>query len=153
MFSLFISATMLALDSSHVIALRLSRIACGGMEAADETQLMVSEKVRAGAEAMETLIFRRDHGGRGCSVSGARQRKHPTPVPSIRLRATLPVSWYSRGIVRYKPGLLTRRNRSTTLREGAYTGERELDDRRTLLRWKGRIQGHELESFDIIEEK
>jgi hypothetical protein len=56
MFSLFISATMLAIDSSRVIALRLSRIACGGMEAADETQLMVSEKVRAGAEAMETLI-------------------------------------------------------------------------------------------------
>ena len=25
-------------------------------------------------------------------------------------------------------------------------------DRRTLLRWKGKIQGHELESFDIIEE-
>jgi hypothetical protein len=44
MFSLFISATMLAVDSSHVIALRLSRIACGGMEAADETQLMVSER-------------------------------------------------------------------------------------------------------------
>jgi hypothetical protein len=41
---------------------------------------------------------------------------------------------------------------STTLREGAYTGEWELDDRRTLLRWKGKIQGHELESFDVIEE-
>jgi hypothetical protein len=27
-----------------------------------------------------------------------------------------------------------------------------MDDRRTLLRWKGKIQGHELESFDIIEE-
>ena len=41
---------------------------------------------------------------------------------------------------------------STTLREGAHTGEWKLDDRRTLLRWKGKIQGHELESFDIIEE-
>ena len=41
---------------------------------------------------------------------------------------------------------------STTLREGVYTGEWKLDDRRTLLRWKGEIQGHELESFDIIEE-
>ena len=41
---------------------------------------------------------------------------------------------------------------STTLREGAYTGEWKLDDRRTLLRWRGKIQGHELESFDIIEE-
>jgi hypothetical protein len=41
---------------------------------------------------------------------------------------------------------------STTLREGVYTGEWKLDDRRTLLRWKGKIQGHELESFDLIEE-
>ena len=30
---------------------------------------------------------------------------------------------------------------STTLREGGYTGEWRLDDRRTLLRWKGKIQG------------
>ena len=41
---------------------------------------------------------------------------------------------------------------STTLRDGAFTGECKLDDRRTLLRWKGKIQGHELESFDIIKE-
>ena len=41
---------------------------------------------------------------------------------------------------------------STTLRDGAYTGEWNLDDRRTLLRWQGKIQGHELESFDIIEQ-
>ena len=41
---------------------------------------------------------------------------------------------------------------STTLREGSYTGEWKLDERRTLLRWKGKIQGHELESLDIIEE-
>jgi hypothetical protein len=41
---------------------------------------------------------------------------------------------------------------STTLREGAYAGEWKLDERRTFLRWKGKIQGHELESFDIIED-
>jgi hypothetical protein len=41
---------------------------------------------------------------------------------------------------------------STTLREGAYTGEWKLDDRRTLLRWKGTIQGHELES-SILSKK
>ena len=29
---------------------------------------------------------------------------------------------------------------STTLREGAYTGEWKLDDRRTLLRWKGKFR-------------
>ena len=42
---------------------------------------------------------------------------------------------------------------STTLREGAYTGEWKLDNRRTLLRWKGTIQGHELESFDLYRRK
>ena len=40
---------------------------------------------------------------------------------------------------------------STTLREGAYLGEWKLDDRHTLLRWKGEIHGHELESLDLIE--
>jgi hypothetical protein len=47
---------MLAIDSTRVIGLRLTRIAGGGLEALDETQLMVREKVRAGVEAMETLI-------------------------------------------------------------------------------------------------
>jgi hypothetical protein len=56
MFFPFHSATMLAIESSRVIGLRLTRIAGGGMEAVDETQLMVSEKIRAGVEAMETLI-------------------------------------------------------------------------------------------------
>src|SRR5438445_12277709 len=41
---------------------------------------------------------------------------------------------------------------STIMREGGYTGEWKLDDRRTLLMWKGKIQGYELESFDLIEE-
>ena len=52
----FHSATMLAIDSTRVMALRLTKIAGGGMEAVDETQLMVSEKIRAGVEAMEMLI-------------------------------------------------------------------------------------------------
>jgi hypothetical protein len=56
MFFPFHSATMLAIDSTRVIGLRLTRIAGGGLEALDETQLMVSEKIRAGVEAMETLI-------------------------------------------------------------------------------------------------
>jgi hypothetical protein len=56
MFFPFHSATMLAIDSTRVIGLRLAKIAGGATEAIDETQLMVSEKVRAGVEAMETLI-------------------------------------------------------------------------------------------------
>jgi hypothetical protein len=42
---------------------------------------------------------------------------------------------------------------STTLREGAYTGEWKLDDRRTLLRWKGKIQGHERWKVSILSKK
>jgi hypothetical protein len=56
MFFPFHSATILAFDSSRVIALRLSKIAGGGFDAIDETQLMVSEKIRASVEAMEMLI-------------------------------------------------------------------------------------------------
>jgi hypothetical protein len=39
MFFPFHSATILAFDSSRVIALRLSKIAGGGFDAIDETQL------------------------------------------------------------------------------------------------------------------
>src|SRR3977135_1331514 len=42
---------------------------------------------------------------------------------------------------------------STSLREGAYIGEWRLDERRTVLRVKGEIQGHGRESLDVIEEK
>ncbi|MEA2759448.1 MAG: hypothetical protein QOH65_2061 [Methylobacteriaceae bacterium] len=56
MFFPFHSATMLAIESTRVIGLRLTKIAGGGIEALDETQLMVSEKIRAGVEAMEMLI-------------------------------------------------------------------------------------------------
>jgi hypothetical protein len=56
MFFPFHSATMLAIDCTRVIGLRLTKIAGGGMEAVDETQLMIAEKIRAGVEAMETLI-------------------------------------------------------------------------------------------------
>src|SRR2546429_5948400 len=41
---------------------------------------------------------------------------------------------------------------STTLREGAYIGEWKLDDRRTLLRWIGKIQGHEMECLVVIDD-
>jgi hypothetical protein len=56
MFFPFDAATRLAIDSTRVIGLRLTKIAGGGIEAIDETQLMVSEKMRAGVEAMETLL-------------------------------------------------------------------------------------------------
>src|SRR2546422_236582 len=39
---------------------------------------------------------------------------------------------------------------SPNVREGAYVSEYRLDDRNTFLRWKGTIQDHEIESFEIL---
>jgi hypothetical protein len=49
-------ATMLALEANSVIGLRLIKIAHGGVDAAQEVNLMVQEKVDAAAEAMTTLV-------------------------------------------------------------------------------------------------
>jgi hypothetical protein len=56
MFFPFRAAAMLALESSHVIGLRLNRLAGGGKNSVDEAHLMVSEKVHAAAEAAATLM-------------------------------------------------------------------------------------------------
>ena len=45
MFFPFDAATRLAIDSTRVIGLRLTKIAGGGIEALDGTQLMISEKI------------------------------------------------------------------------------------------------------------
>ena len=39
---------------------------------------------------------------------------------------------------------------SATRGSGAYTAEFRLDGRTTFLRWEGRMDGHEIESFEII---
>ena len=39
---------------------------------------------------------------------------------------------------------------SPKLRHGAYIGEYRLDDRNTFLRWKGTIEGREIESFGVL---
>lgn len=44
-------AMMLALEAGNVVDLRLARIARGGKEGADESRLMVAEKVQALFEA------------------------------------------------------------------------------------------------------
>jgi hypothetical protein len=49
-------ATMLALEANSVIGLRLIKIAHGGVYAVQEVNLMVREKVDAGAEAMAALV-------------------------------------------------------------------------------------------------
>ena len=49
-------ATMLALEASGVIGLRLTKIAHGGVDAGLEINLMVQEKFDAAAEALTTLV-------------------------------------------------------------------------------------------------
>ena len=64
-------ATMLALEANSVIGLRLMKIAHGGVDAVHEVQLMVHEKVEAGAEAMATLV---GGGGIDAVLAGYRRR-------------------------------------------------------------------------------
>jgi hypothetical protein len=65
------SATMLALESNHVIALRLSKLAYGGLEAHSEAKLMIIEKIDAAVEASCSLLKNGD-----VSAVVARYRKH-----------------------------------------------------------------------------
>ena len=49
-------AMMLAAESNNVIDIRLRKIAAGGVDALNETHLMVSEKVDAAFEAGSMLL-------------------------------------------------------------------------------------------------
>lgn len=49
-------SAMLAIESQQVIALRLTKMAFGGANAAREVDLMVSEKVQAMTQSSEVLI-------------------------------------------------------------------------------------------------
>jgi hypothetical protein len=60
------TATMLAVEASSVIGLRLMKIAGGGREALHEVGLMVTEKVAAAGEAGAILI----EGGSAVTVIG-----------------------------------------------------------------------------------
>lgn len=50
------SAAMLALESSHVIGLRLMKLAGGGSAAYDETDRMIGEKLSASFEAGVSMM-------------------------------------------------------------------------------------------------
>jgi hypothetical protein len=56
MVSLGYEALMLVFEANRVIALRLMKIAQGGVEAGRQVLLMVQEKVDAAAEAQVTLM-------------------------------------------------------------------------------------------------
>jgi hypothetical protein len=72
MFSWYSSA-MLILESSSVVGLRLTKLTRGGSEAGDEANLMVTEKIAAAFEAVETLLT-----GGGLSIVIDRYREHVT---------------------------------------------------------------------------
>jgi 2-iminoacetate synthase ThiH len=71
MFFPWYATMMLATESGRVIALRLTKMAFGGMEACDEAFLMVSEKVEAAKEAGTTIMA-----GGSASVIVDRYREH-----------------------------------------------------------------------------
>ena len=50
-------ALMLAVESNNVIDIRLRKIASGGVNAVDETRLMVREKVKAAIEAGSMMMM------------------------------------------------------------------------------------------------
>ena len=67
------SSAMLILESSSVVGLRLTKLTRGGSEAGDEANLMVTEKLAAAFEAVETLLT-----GGGLSIVIDRYREHVT---------------------------------------------------------------------------
>ncbi len=75
------ATTMLAIEASEVIALRLSKLAGGGEGVADEAVLMVSEKIEAALEAGASLMA-----GETPDTIVARYREH-VAANSSRLAA------------------------------------------------------------------
>jgi hypothetical protein len=61
----------LAIEANEVIALRMAKIISGGPDAMTEIQLMITEKIDAGAEAGTSLIF-----GQNPTAIVARFREH-----------------------------------------------------------------------------
>jgi len=75
-------ATLLALEASDVMRLRMTRIAFGGGEAFSEVHLMMTEKIGAAVEALSSMMF----GGTPLSVI-ERYREH-VAVNAYRLAAS-----------------------------------------------------------------
>jgi hypothetical protein len=56
MFGPWFTATLLALESSEVVGLRIAKLAGGGVDAQHEAHLMMIEKIDAVVEIGETLL-------------------------------------------------------------------------------------------------
>jgi len=67
------SSAMLILESSSVVGLRMTKPTRGGGEAGDEANLMITEKIAAAFEAVETLLT-----DGGLSIVIDRYREHVT---------------------------------------------------------------------------
>ena len=67
----WVAATMLAIESSGVVAIRLLKMSTGGQEASDEAETMVSETVDALFEAAGSLC-----GGASSAMLIGRYRDH-----------------------------------------------------------------------------
>ena len=63
MFFPWYAFAMLGFESASVIAKRLAKIGCGGMQSVDEIQLMFSEKADAARAAGASLML-------GCTMGG-----------------------------------------------------------------------------------
>ena len=64
---------MLILKSSRMVGLRMTKLTRGGSEAGDGANLMVTEKIAAAFEAVETLLT-----GGNLSIVIDRYREHVT---------------------------------------------------------------------------
>lgn len=65
-------ALMLAVESNNVIDIRLWKIATGGLNAGEETRLMISEKVDAAVAAGSMLMSGQKFGGNNRLLSPTR---------------------------------------------------------------------------------
>jgi len=73
------SSAMLILKSSRMVGLRMTKLTRGGSEAGVGANMMVTEKIAAAFEAVETLLT-----GGGLSIVIDRYREHVT-VNATRL--------------------------------------------------------------------
>lgn len=62
MYKLWFDTAMLAAESQHVIAMRLTKLAMGGQDAQAEAHRMVAEKIVAAAETAVSLATGADAG-------------------------------------------------------------------------------------------
>jgi len=79
-------ATLLALEASDVMRLRMTRIAFGGGEAFSEVHLMMTEKIGAAVEALSSMMFGGNAAVRDRALPQARGGECLSPNRSLNRR-------------------------------------------------------------------